>query len=132
MKYVQRVNSTNQSGTVFRLYQTAQGAARRAQGRVQVLLRSKASAQALTRAQLAEDSAQLKASDLANRYRTTTADTTNTSKLALIAPAAHASSDRRTMLERLVAIGVIGGLILGLGLALLRTNWRVLRAPRPE
>jgi hypothetical protein len=131
INYVQRVSKTNASSTLFRQYQAAQAQVRRAQVRVQAAIRSKSGA-GLTKAQLAEDSAQLRASDLANRYRGTTFDAASSSRLTLIAPAAHATSDRRTMLERLIAIAAIGGIVLGLGLALLDTNWRVLRTLRRE
>jgi capsular polysaccharide biosynthesis protein len=131
INYVQRVNTTNASRTLFRQYQAAQAQVRSAQRRVQAAIRSNSGA-GLTKAQLAEDGAQLRASDLANRYRGTTFDAASSSRLTLIAPAAHATSDRRTMLERLIAIAAIGGIVLGLGLALLDTNWRVLRTLRRE
>jgi uncharacterized protein involved in exopolysaccharide biosynthesis len=84
----------------------------------------------LARAQLVEDSAQLRASDLANRYRAVSLDGSTASRMNLIAPAATADSDRSDVLEQLVVIGAIAGLVLGIGLALLRSNWQLLRTLR--
>jgi hypothetical protein len=74
--------------------------------------------------------AKLKASNIANLYRASTSDQAGGSPVRLIAPAASASSDSRTMLERLILIGVVGGLVIGLALALLRANRGRIRAMR--
>lgn len=53
-------------------------------------------------------------------------------QLQLIQPAITASSDRSSMLGRLVLIGLAVGAVLGIALALARTNADVLRAQRAQ
>ncbi len=50
--------------------------------------------------------------------------------LQLIVPAAEASSDRDDVLQQLLIIAAVSGLVIGLALALLRTNWGYLRRAR--
>lgn len=129
--YVRSINETNEAEELLRRYNKAQGEARRAEQKTQRILRSsRRNSRAATRARTEQDLAALKASDLANRYRAASASASAASRLALIAPAASADSDRRDVLEQLILVGVVGGLVLGFALALLRTNWRVLRALR--
>jgi hypothetical protein len=129
--YIARVNTSNDARSLFRQYQKAQGEARRAEQRTQALLRSsQRNSRKITNARVAQDLAALKASDLANRYRGASLEASAASRLTLIAPAADAASDRREVLEQLLVVGVAGGLVLGFALALLWTNWRVLRTLR--
>ena len=129
--YIARVNRSNTAQSLFRQYQEAQGEARRAEQRTQALLKSpKRNTRRITNARIAEDLAALKASDLANRYRGASLEASAASRLTLIAPAADADSDRSDVLEQLLVAGAAGGLVLGFALALLRTNWHVLRTLR--
>lgn len=130
--YVRRVNQTNDADELFEEYQRAQAAARRAERRTQRLLsdRRRNQSRAATEARIEQDLAALKASDLENRYRAASQSASAASRLVLIQPAADADSDRRDVLEQLLIAGAIGGLVLGLGLALLRANWPILRALR--
>ena len=129
--YVKKVNTTDEADDLFRRYQKAQAKARRAEQRTQRLLRSsRRNSPAATEARIEQDAAALKASDLANRYRAATVEANSASKLTLIGPANESESDRDDVLEQLLLIGAIAGLVLGLALALLRTNWPVLRSLR--
>jgi uncharacterized protein involved in exopolysaccharide biosynthesis len=131
--YIADISETDESRDLFRRYREAQVEVRRAQARVQRILRggtTKAEERKLAQAQLTEDSAQLRASDLANRYRAISLDGSTASRLRLIAPAAEADSDRRDVMEQLLVVGAVGGLVLGLALALLRSNWGLLRTLR--
>jgi hypothetical protein len=85
---------------------------------------------ALARALVDLDAAKLRASNLSNIYRSISADPTSGSPLRLIAPAATASSDRRQVLEQLILLGLAAGIVIGLGIALLRANRGRLRAMR--
>jgi capsular polysaccharide biosynthesis protein len=129
--YVKRLNRTNETAELFRNYRRAQAAARRAERRTQELLHSeRRDSPVTTRARIKQDIAALKASDLANRYRAASQSASNASRLTLIAPAATADSDARDVFEQLLLVGAVGGLVLGIALALLRANWRRLRTLR--
>lgn len=129
--YITRINRTDQAPSLFKQYRKAQADARRAERRTQALLSSSRPNQAkVTRARIAQDLALLRATDLANRYRDASAQATAASRLTLIAPAAGADSDRSEVLEQLLIAAAVGGLVLGLALALLLANWRVLRSLR--
>jgi hypothetical protein len=134
IRYVGRATGiSGDARSLFREFKRAQGDARRAERQVQDLLkRSRRSSKELARRQLAEDTARLRASDLSNRYRAARSDAAQASRLTLIAPAAKADSDRRDVLEGMIALAAVGGLVLGLAVALLLTNWRVLRTLRPR
>jgi capsular polysaccharide biosynthesis protein len=128
--YVRRVNETDEPDRLFKQYQKAQAAARRAERRTIALLRRDDNSRAAAEAKVAQDLARLKAEDLANRYRAASAEAEAASRLTLIAPAADADSDRREVLEQLLIVSIVGGLVLGFALALLRANWRLLGALR--
>lgn len=129
--YIERVNRTDEAEDLFKQYQKAQAKARRAERRVQALLRSsQRNSERVTRARIAQDTAQLRATDLANRYRAASIEAAAASRLTLLAPAVDADSDRREVFEQLLVAAAAGGLVLGFALALLRTNWRLLRTLR--
>jgi hypothetical protein len=128
--YVTRVTRDRESAAALKRYKEAQARVQKLLRRVRSLFRQGSSRLSdLSRAQVDFEAAKLRASNLANLYRATTADR-STSPLTLIAPASSASSDRATTLERLALIGLAGGLVLGLALALLRANRGRLRAMR--
>ncbi|HEX8065464.1 MAG TPA: hypothetical protein VF520_02935 [Thermoleophilaceae bacterium] len=131
MAYIPRVIASGETRSLFVRFKEAQAAARRAEEHSQrVLKRRGRLSRAFTTARTAEDIAQLRASELGNRYRSASGDASAASRLRLLAPAANADSDRREVLERLIVIGAVAGLLLGLGLALLRSNWTLLRSLR--
>lgn len=120
---------TDEAKALFEQYKTAQRRFHVADDRVRRLLGKRRPAQ-LRRARLAADTARLRAEDLAARYRLSTSQAMASSRLDVIAPAAATSSDRADKLQELVVIGAIAGIVLGLGLALLRSNWNLLRSLR--
>jgi hypothetical protein len=130
IKYVTKATRDRESRVAFKRYKAAQARVQRLQRRVRFLFAQGRKRQAdLNRAEVDFEAAKLRASNLANLYRTSTADP-GASPLSLIGPAASASSDFGTTLERLVLIGLAAGLVLGLGLALLSANRDRLRALR--
>jgi capsular polysaccharide biosynthesis protein len=128
--YVQRVNSSTKGGDLLARFSRARSEAARLQRRVTALERSRAPQRQIERARVEVAAARLRASNLANVYRGSNSDPASGSPLKLIAPAASASSDRNSMLQRLLLIGLAAGLVVGLGLALLRANRGRLRAMR--
>lgn len=129
--YVRRINRSTEADELFKRYKQAQEDARLAERRTQRILQSsRRRSRAATEARIAQDVAVLRATDFAERYRAASASAANASRLTLIAPAADADSDRRDTIEQLLLVGAVGGLVLGLALALLATNWRILRALR--
>jgi ABC-type nitrate/sulfonate/bicarbonate transport system permease component len=47
--------------------------------------------------------------------------------LQLVVPAATSESDEASVLKESLLIGLVAGLVLGVALALLRANWRLVR-----
>jgi capsular polysaccharide biosynthesis protein len=129
--YVRSINRTNDAGELFKQYQKAQALTRRLERRTQALIHSrKQDSPAITRARIKQDAADLKATDLANRYRAASGTSNQVSQLALLAPAANAESDRQDVITQLILVAAVGGLVLGFTLVLLLANWRILRALR--
>lgn len=129
--YVRRVYRSTEAPKALRKYHDAQAKVRELERRLQRLLRGgRQNSSAVLGAQVKLDTAQLEASRFAADYRAASVDPSTSSPLTLLAPAATAESDRTTVLERLIVIGAVAGLVLGLCLALLVTNWRRLRALR--
>jgi len=131
IQYVKKITSDNVAKAALRRYRKAQARVGRLQTRL-INLRGPGRKRALAYARTLVDfeAAKLQASNLAGLYRASTTDVAGGSPVRLIAPAASASSDFRTMLERLILIGVLGGLVVGLALALLRANRGRIRAIR--
>lgn len=122
--------NTDQSRELFDDYRAAQRRFHEADDRVRRLLgtdRARRRPELLRRARLAADTAKLRAEDLAARYRQSTTEQMTASELDVIAPAATTESDREDVLQQLLVIGAVAGLVLGLALALLRSNWSLLR-----
>jgi capsular polysaccharide biosynthesis protein len=130
--YVAKLNYTNTAKRLLRDYRSAQSKVRMLQASLTRLRRRHGvSSTDIARAQLAIDASDLKASQLANNYRAeTTSSETAGAHLELLAPAATAESDRTTVLEQMIVVALAAGLVLGFGIALLRVNWRVLKAHR--
>ncbi|HEX8742428.1 MAG TPA: hypothetical protein VF712_04775 [Thermoleophilaceae bacterium] len=129
--YLKRITRSDEGARALRRYRDAQAVLRRLELRLDRLRRSNANARRVARAQLAVDAAGLEASQYANLYRQAeTAEGSSSAPLTLLAPAAKADSDRRSVLEQTIVIALAAGLVLGVGLALLAANWRTLRALR--
>jgi capsular polysaccharide biosynthesis protein len=74
--------------------------------------------------------AQLRSQALSTRVLQSRVTPAVPNQLQLIQPATSSTSDRRSMLGRLALIGLAAGIVLGIGLALLRANADLLRAHR--
>jgi hypothetical protein len=75
------------------------------------------------------DTARLEQEALRNVYGSAIQGASAANLLQLLAPATEAESDRRSVLERLLLTGLLGGLVLGLALAMLREGRRRPGAP---
>jgi hypothetical protein len=64
----------------------------------------------------------LRSDSLGNRYLSKEVSPLPQNLLQLVVPAATASSDRVSVLERLILVGLVIGLVLGAALALWRAN----------
>jgi hypothetical protein len=130
--YVTDLSRTGAAKRLLRQYRTAQAKVRELEARLRRLGHKRGvRSSTLARAQLDIDEADLKATQLANNYRAeTSSNEVSGAHLELLAPAAGAKSDRRSVLEELIVIAAAAGLVLGFAFALLRTNWGVLRARR--
>jgi capsular polysaccharide biosynthesis protein len=69
--------------------------------------------------------AQLRKQSLATLYQSSLGGQANTNAVQLLNPAHTASSDRRAVLERLLAAAILGGLAIGVALAYLRGRARI-------
>jgi hypothetical protein len=133
IRYVQRVERQGGSRVLLDRFRAAQRRVSRLERRVQSLSsgnNAKKNRDKLQDAQVDLDAARLTAQNAANTYRLNEGASPASASLSLIAPAAEADSDYREKLEQLILLGVVGGLVIGLGLALLRANRRALRSLR--
>ena len=133
IRYVQRVERQGGSRLLLDRFRAAQRRVTRLERRVESLSRgenAKKNRNKLNDAQVDLDAARLASQNAANVYRLNEGSSPASASLSLIAPAADADSDYREKLEQLILLGVVGGLVIGLGLALLRANRRALRSLR--
>jgi hypothetical protein len=131
--YVQRVERAGGSGDLLDRFRAAQRRVARLERRVQSLSRgpdARRRREQRNDAQIDLEAARLTAQNAANTYRLNEGASPASASLSLLAPAADADSDYREKLEQLILLGVAGGLVVGLCLALLRANRRALRSLR--
>lgn len=132
--YVARA-STVSGGTGALLVQYRQAVMRagRLRARVKGLQpgggRSTTSASELENAQVAAQTADLQVQTLGVQYSNSVQNARG-AVLTVLNPATRATSDRQSVLQRLAFIGFFGGLVIGLGLAVLLNNRRAVRTPR--
>jgi|tagenome__1003787_1003787.scaffolds.fasta_scaffold20949135_2 uncharacterized protein involved in exopolysaccharide biosynthesis len=79
-----------------------------------------ASSPALSKLQVEYQTAQLRASALRGEYQERSSELASTAGIQVISPAASAQSDRKKIVQRTVAVGLVAGLLVGSALALLR------------
>jgi capsular polysaccharide biosynthesis protein len=79
------------------------------------------------RAKLREDIARLRAQTAGTLYQQSVSGQTMRNLVQRLAPAAPATSDRSSVLQQLLAGALIAGLLIGVGLAMLRANRLTLR-----
>lgn len=125
--YVASLNKRQQSTGLLAEYRAAQARTDAARANLAALSRAKkpdAGAIAETRLTLA--TAQLKSQTLSTQYANSAGASASQNDLQLVVPADTAKSNRVSTLERLGLIGLVSGLILGVALALLASNRRLL------
>jgi capsular polysaccharide biosynthesis protein len=126
--YVASLNRDNQSTGILRDFQNAQRAVDRATRRARrAVARSGPTSQAATEASIALQSAQLKAQSIDLQYRGNLSNQPAPNLVQVIAPASTADSDFDSRLQEMLLIAVVAGIVLGMGLALLRANRHLLR-----
>jgi hypothetical protein len=122
INYVEDLNRQETSG-LLREYRGARARQERARSTLDRLLGSPRSSRArLENARLDLASAQLRADTIGNQYRAVKGGPDTQNPLQFVAPAAEAKSDRRSMFQRLLLIGLAVGVLVGLALPLLREN----------
>jgi hypothetical protein len=80
-----------------------------------------------TQAKLREDIARLRAQTAGTLYQQSVSGQTMTNLVQRLAPAAPPTNDRNSVLQQLLAGALIAGLLIGVGLAMLRANRLTLR-----
>jgi uncharacterized protein involved in exopolysaccharide biosynthesis len=123
INYVEDLNRQQQSSGLLRQFRAARARVERSKTTVDRLAANPRPNRArLEKARLDFASAQLQADTLGNQYRALQGGPDAQNLLQFVAPAAEAKSDRRSMFQRLLLIGLAAGVLVGLALALLREN----------
>lgn len=120
VRYADQLNSgTSQSQPLLRRYIAASRAMRKAQS---TSARLKPGSKRWRVAQTRQDIARLRLQTSGALYGQSQVGQATTNLVQKLAPASAATSDRSSVLERLAAGGLIAGLLIGVGLAVLRAN----------
>lgn len=128
--YVRHLNARQQDNRLIRRYRRALRRGQRAQARLERVARGRSErSPAVREARLDLRTAQLRARTLGSRVVQTGA-TPAQNALQLVVPSAEATSDRTSVLSRLVLVALAAGVLLGIALALLRANAGLLRSRR--
>lgn len=128
--YVRKLGRQQQSTDLLQRYRRAQARVGRLEDRIKTLRGRPGGRANARRAQLDLQTAQLQVSGLQDQFRSSSGGADPQNLLQLIAPASSADSDVSSMLQRLGLIGLGAGLFVGIGLALLVSNRRLLRRRR--
>jgi capsular polysaccharide biosynthesis protein len=133
--YVTKLNLRQQQNRDINQYRAAARKVQNALTKVQLLtlkgaIRSSKLRPKLARARAELATRQAKAQSLGIRLNQGAQAPETKNLLQLAVPANRASSDRSNVLQEMLIIGAAAGLVLGLALALLATNWRYLRSVR--
>jgi uncharacterized protein involved in exopolysaccharide biosynthesis len=113
-----------QSNRLFRDFKTATSQMQTAGAEAQKL---KPGSRAYKAAKTREDIARLRAQTAGALYQRSVAGLATLNLVQLLAPAAPATSDRDSVLQQFIAGALIAGLLIGVGLAMLRGNRLVSR-----
>ncbi len=130
--YVEALNRRQESTSLLNRLRRAGTALDAARTRLRQLQREPdAGEDAIARARVDLYTAQVRADATGLQYRNNEAGGLSTKGLLQLAvPASAADSDRWSALQRLMLIGLGGGLLLGLGFALMRENRELLKRAR--
>jgi capsular polysaccharide biosynthesis protein len=123
INYVEDLNRAQETSGALRQFRTARARVERARTALERLQRNpNPSIRRVERARLELAAATLQAETIGNQYRALQGGPEAQDLLQFVAPAAEADSDRRSVFQRLILIGLAAGLLVGLLLALLREN----------
>jgi uncharacterized protein involved in exopolysaccharide biosynthesis len=120
--YVEQLQRRQESGSLLNRFRQAARRFDAARRRLQRLQRQGASAATIDRARLDFFTQQARTEATRLQYRNNEGGLPPEGLLQLALPAAEADSDRWSVLQQLMLIGLGAGLVLGLGLALMREN----------
>jgi hypothetical protein len=120
--YVEELNLAQEGTNLLNRFRNAARDYGAAQERLQRLQRRKASRTAIRRAQLNFFTEQARTEAARIQYRNNEGGLPAQGLLQLALPAAQADSDRASVMQLLLLFGFGGGLVIGLGLALVRAN----------
>ncbi|MGH2837652.1 MAG: hypothetical protein ACRDJY_04790 [Thermoleophilaceae bacterium] len=127
IQYVTRLNVRQQDDTQLARFRRAQARAERARTRLLRIARRRPDSQAAEEARLDLQTAQLHARSVGARVLQATAAPSAENLLQLVVPAADADSDKGSVLQESLLIGLAAGIVLGFALAMLRANWTLIR-----
>lgn len=121
--YITALTRQQEGGGALARFRAAQLRTDRARIRyAKIAHREPSHSAALQQARLDVLTAQLRSQSLSTKYVAGEAGPDPQNLMQLVGPATAASSDRTSMLERLILVGLAVGIILGLALALVRAN----------
>jgi capsular polysaccharide biosynthesis protein len=127
IKYVTKLNVRQQQSRSLGRYRRAQATAERARTRLLRIARDRPGSRAAERARVELRTAELNARSVGARVVGATVVPSPENLLQLVVPAVTADSDKSSVLQRSLLIGLVAGLVLGIALALLRSNWQLVR-----
>jgi hypothetical protein len=127
INYVTRLNVRQQQSRSLGRFRRARVVAERARTRLLRIERDRPGSRAAQRARVRFATAELNARSIGGRVIGATAAPSAENLLQLVVPAATAGSDRSSVLQQSLLIGLVAGLVLGFALALLRSNWALVR-----
>jgi hypothetical protein len=124
--YVTKLNAEQEPNDLLTSYRRARTRVARLQQRLTALNRGgRRNRERARRVELDLEVATLRASTLGDQYRGAQANTVE-SLLQVISPADEATSDQSSFLQRLILLAAAAGLLIGMTLALLRANARLI------